>query len=239
MKGSPLAHIVALSGSGISAASGVPTFRGKDGLWENHRAQDLATSDAFGRDPELVWRFYSWRRQLVRGCRPNRAHALLAEVERVVPEFTLITQNVDGLHQRAGNKNVIELHGSLWEMKCSQCGERWKDLAVPLEVFPPSCPRCDSLARPDVVWFGEALNPEVLQLAWEASEAASTMLVVGTSALVQPAASLPLAAKRAGARLLEFNLERTPLTPQADQFLRGPASETLPRWWSEAKEGAR
>jgi NAD-dependent deacetylase len=233
---SELAPMVVLTGAGISAASGVPTFRGPDGLWESHRAQDLATPEAFRRDPELVWRFYAWRRQLVRGCHPNRAHALLAQLENEVSPFTLVTQNVDGLHQRAGNKRVIELHGSLWKMKCIECAESWDDLAVPLEVFPPTCPRCDRLARPDVIWFGEALDPATLSGAWEVVEKARVMLVVGTSVLVQPAASLPLRAKEAGVKVLEFNLDRTPLTSHVEEFHRGPASETLPAWWSAIQD---
>lgn len=229
--------IVVLTGAGVSAESGVPTFRGEGGLWEDHRAQELATPEAFSADPELVWRFYAWRRQLVRGCKPNRGHALLAEIERHSADFTLITQNVDGLHQRAGSQQVLEIHGSLWRLRCPRCGQRWQDLAVPLEELPPRCPHCDSIARPDVVWFGEALDDRLLQASMEAAARAGTFLVVGTSGLVHPAAGLPLLAQRAGGRLIEFNLEQTPLTARADQVWQGPASSQLTAWWTELSAG--
>lgn len=226
---------MALTGAGVSAESGVPTFRGEGGLWGEYRAEELATPQAFKKDPELVWRFYEWRRQLVRGCRPNRAHALLAELERAVGDFMLITQNVDGLHQRAGSRRLVELHGSLWRLKCSTCDQRWRDLAVPLDTIPPSCPRCGELARPDVIWFGEQLDRQRLERARQASERASTFLVIGTSALVEPAASLPRVAARAGATVVEFNLESTPITELAAESYRGPASERLADWWQEQK----
>ncbi len=232
---SNLTPLVALTGAGVSAESGVPTFRGDGGLWENYRAQDLATPEAFERDPELVWRFYKWRRQLVRGCRPNRAHNLLAEIEHEVDDFTLITQNVDGLHQRAGSEAVIELHGSLWRQKCTSCGEKWEDLAVPLEETVPSCPHCGELARPDVVWFTEALARERLRPAYEAVTKANTFLVIGTSSMVEPAASMPGLAKREGAKVIEFNLERTPITKIADEVRQGAASSQLEAWWAEVK----
>lgn len=230
-----LEPVVALTGAGVSAESGVPTFRGEGGLWGEYRAEELATPQAFKKDPELVWRFYEWRRQLVRGCRPNRAHALLAELERAVGDFMLITQNVDGLHQRAGSRRLVELHGSLWRLKCSTCDQRWRDLAVPLDTIPPSCPRCGELARPDVIWFGEQLDRQRLERARQASERASTFLVIGTSALVEPAASLPRVAARAGATVVEFNLESTPITELAAEVYRGPASERLTDWWQEQK----
>ncbi|MFP3854176.1 MAG: NAD-dependent deacylase [Anaerolineales bacterium] len=230
-----LEPIVALTGAGISAESGVPTFRGEGGLWEDYRAQDLATPQAFKDDPELVWRFYAWRRQLVRGCRPNKAHTTLSEIERASDDFTLITQNIDGLHQRAGSQNVIELHGSLWKLRCTRCGENWRDLAVPFEEPIPGCPNCGSNARPDVVWFGESLDESILEKAFAASKRASTFLVIGTSAIVQPAASLPLVAKRQGASLIEFNLERTPISDAADERRQGPASAKLAEWWHEIR----
>jgi NAD-dependent deacetylase len=229
--------IVALTGAGVSAASGVPTFRGPGGLWQGYRAEDLATPEAFNRQPEVVWQFYAWRRQLIRGCRPNRAHACLAEIEHEVVDFTLITQNVDGLHQRAGSRRVIELHGSLWRMRCHDCGDVWEDLAVPLPELPPRCPSCGGLARPDVVWYGESLDGQTLRESETAAETAGTMLVVGTSALVQPAASIPLKAQAASAEVLEFNLERTPLSDHADHVFPGPAAEMLPAWWRRARVG--
>lgn len=228
--------IVALTGAGISAESGVPTFRGEGGLWEDYRAQDLATPAAFNRDPDLVWRFYSWRRQLVRGCQPNKAHAILEDIERHSGAFSIITQNIDGLHQRAGSKNVIELHGSLWRLKCMKCGEGWEDLAVPFEEPIPHCPNCDALARPDVVWFGESLDSETLNRAYHHARSSQTFLVVGTSAVVQPAATLPLVAQQSGARVLEFNLEETPISHQADEVFQGPASTQLAAWWQGVRK---
>lgn len=227
----PLQPIVVLTGAGVSAESGVPTFRGDGGLWEDHRAQELATPSAYARDPELVWRFYSWRRQLVSQCAPNLAHATLVDIERELNDFTLVTQNVDGLHLRAGSRNVIELHGSLWRLRCPACQRRWQDHNVPLDPLPPTCPYCGSIARPDVIWFGEHLDPGLLSQAVTAASRAATMLVVGTSAMVQPAASLANAAKRAGARIVEFNLSRTPLSPLADEVRRGVATQELAAWW--------
>lgn len=231
-----LTPLVALTGAGVSAESGVPTFRGDGGMWENYRAEDLATPEAFGRDPELVWRFYKWRRQLVRGCQPNRAHMLLAEIEHEVDEFTLITQNIDGLHQRAGSESVIELHGSLWRLRCTKCGETWEDLAVPMEEDLPSCPHCGGLARPDVVWFTESLPRKRLGKAYEAVTKANTLLVIGTSSIVEPAASMPKLAKREGAEIIEFNLEETPITGLADEVRRGAASSQLAAWWGEVSD---
>ncbi|MGA9532808.1 MAG: NAD-dependent deacylase [Anaerolineales bacterium] len=226
-----LQPVFVLTGAGISAESGVPTFRGSAGLWENHRAQDLATPTAYARNPELVWRFYAWRRQLVSGCEPNRAHSILVEIERELPDFTLVTQNVDGLHQRAGSRAVIELHGSLWQLRCPACQELWQDLTVPLDPLPPNCPNCGSIARPDVVWFGEHLDPNLLGQAKRAASRAATVLVIGTSSMVQPAAGLALVAKQAGASIVEFNLVETPLSPLADEVRLGAASNQLKAWW--------
>jgi len=221
---------VVLTGAGTSAESGVPTFRGSDGLWRNHRPEDLATERAFWSDPQLVWQFYTWRRDLVAKCLPNLAHRLLADLERRVGDFCLITQNVDGLHQAAGSQRTIELHGSLWTLRCTGCGQRWEDRRTPLPDSLPVCPTCSALARPDVVWFDEALQPSILAAAVSAAGSARTMLVIGTSALVMPAAGLPLIAKRAGARLVEINPAPTPLSDHCDEVLRGPATEMLKSW---------
>jgi NAD-dependent deacetylase len=229
---------VVLTGAGISAESGVPTFRGSDGLWEKYRAQDLATQQAFNQDQHLVWRFYHWRRELVAQCQPNLAHHTLVEIERATNDFTLITQNVDGLHKRAGSEKVIEMHGSLWRLRCTQCPARWRDHEVPLPMSLPSCPECGEVARPDVVWFGEPLESEVLQLAFEAASRAEVLLVVGTSAVIQPAAQLPLLARLNGAQVVEINIERTPLTPLVDEFLQGPATIELVRWWNRNRPKA-
>jgi len=230
------APVVALTGAGISAESGVPTFRGAGGLWRNFRPEDLATPQAFARDPKLVWEWYAWRRELVSQCAPNQAHRTLVEIEEHVGQgaFTLITQNVDGLHEAAGSRNVLRLHGSLWSMRCAREGTLFVDRRVPLNEIPPRCPACGDLLRPDVVWFGEMLDPEILQSAFDASQRARTMIVVGTSALVQPAASLPMVAKRNGARLIEVNPDETPLSSYADEVLRGPAAVELPKWWEAA-----
>ena len=217
-----------LSGAGISAESGVPTFRGPGGLWQNHRPEDLATPEAFARDPELVWRWYNWRRGLIAACRPNPAHHALAALEGRGVELTLITQNVDGLHRLAGSRNLLEIHGSIWRVRCTSCAHAGEDRDPDLPAT-PACPQCGGLLRPDVVWFGESLDPDLLARAWGAAERAEVMLVVGTSAVVQPAASLAEVAGRAGATVIEVNLEPTPNTGRVDIALLGPAGEILPR----------
>ena len=229
--------VVVLTGAGVSAESGVPTFRGAGGLWRSHRASDLATPQAFRNDPKLVWEFYEWRREVISRCQPNIAHVTLALMEQRLPEFALITQNVDGLHQRAGNVNVLTLHGDIWRVRCTVCSYNDTDTRVPFPELPPRCPSCGSLLRPDVVWFGEQLPRVVLERAWTAAARARVMLVVGTSALVQPAASLPIVAQRNGAELIEVNPDQTPLTPFADIHLRGPAGEHLPKWWQGMESG--
>lgn len=220
-------RVVALTGAGVSAESGVPTFRGADGLWGRFRAEDLATPEAFTRDPRLVWEWYEWRRQRVAAVRPNPAHVALAALEARVPEFLLITQNVDGLHAMAGSRRMLELHGSLWRVRCIGCGERREDRRVPLPGKPPRC-ACGALLRPDIVWFGEALDPGIVERAHEASLRAEVALVIGTSSLVYPAASLPQLARAAGAFVIEVNPEQTSLSRLADVWLRGRAAEIVP-----------
>ncbi len=219
--------VVVLTGAGISAESGVPTFRGKDGLWKTYRAQDLATPEAFERDPKTVWEWYDYRRQIVATKRPNPAHVALAELDEKIPHFQLITQNVDGLHLEAGARRVIELHGNLFRVRCTAEGTVFEDREVPLKEIPPHC-RCGALLRPDVVWFGEPIPHDLLERSFEACRHASLMLVVGTSAVVQPAASMPLLARQAGAPVVEINPEETPITPFADISLRGRAGEIVP-----------
>lgn len=230
-----LQPFVALTGAGISAESGIPTFRGDGGIWEQYRATDLATPASFERDPELVWRFYNWRRELVSNCQPNQAHKILAEIENQFSDFTLITQNIDGLHQEAGSRHIIELHGSIWRLRCNDCGHKWQDMRSPIPEPVPACPACSGLARPDVVWFGESLDFGVLQNAHRSSTRAKLMLVIGTSAVVYPAAELPLLGKNAGARLIEINMEDTPLSPYVNERLRGPATQQLAAWWKQNK----
>ena len=221
-------RVVVLTGAGISAESGVPTFRGAGGLWRQHRPEDLATPEAFARGPRLVWEWYDWRRARVAKAEPNPGHLALAQLERRVPNFTLITQNVDGLHQRAGSRRVLKLHGDIWTLHCLGCGLEETNHDVPLREIPPRC-SCGGLFRPGVVWFGEALPADVLRHAMEAAAHAQVFLVVGTSAVVQPAASLPLLAQQNGAKLVEINLEETPLSAQADASFWGKAGELLPR----------
>jgi len=220
--------VVVLTGAGISAESGVPTFRdAQTGLWAQFKPEDLATPEAFRRNPKVVWEWYAWRRQLVAQVEPNAGHRALVELERRVPQFTLITQNVDGLHQRAGSRSVIELHGNLTRTKCFEEGaavDHWEETG---EV-PPRCPRCGGRLRPDVVWFNEMLPPGVFECALAASRSCDVFLSIGTSALVHPAASLPLDALKRGATLVEINPDDTPLTAHVHFRLRGPAGVILP-----------
>jgi NAD-dependent deacetylase len=231
---SEVRSVVVLTGAGISAESGVPTFRGEAGLWRNYHPEDLATPHAFRRDPELVWEWYDWRRGLIGTCRPNNAHHTLAQMELRFEDFVLITQNVDGLHRLAGSKNIIELHGNIWGMRCTRgCQPVWQDRTVPLQEIPPQCPDCGALVRPDVIWFGESLPAGALNKAFLAIRSCQMMLVVGTSAVVQPAASLPLLALQAGAKVVEINPKTTPLSAIVSQVVREPAAMALPRWWAE------
>jgi len=220
--------LVVLTGAGVSAESGIPTFRGPDGLWRQFRAEDLATPEAFARQPALVWEWYDWRRQKIHRVEPNPAHLTLARWEKYFPFFVLITQNVDGLHQQAGSTKILELHGNIWKVRCTKEGKVWENRQVPLNQIPPLCSDCGSLLRPHVVWFGEALPADVLEEAFKACSQARVMLVIGTSALVQPAASLPLFAQQHGATIIEINLEPTPLSTYADFNLYGKAGEILP-----------
>src|SRR5918997_4211733 len=221
-------RVVALTGSGISAESGVPTFReAQTGLWERFDPQGLATPEAFARDPRLVWDWYEWRRDLVKGAEPNAGHVALAEMERCCQAFTLVTQNVDGLHQRAGSSGVIELHGNILRSKCSFEGTMVEDYD-PSE-WPPPCPNCGAPLRPDVVWFGEALPVAAFEAAADAVSSCDLLLSVGTSSLVYPAAALPFEAQKNGAVIVEVNPDETPLTAHADHVLRGPAGEMPPR----------
>jgi len=230
----PARSVCVLTGAGVSRESGVPTFRGEDGLWRKYRAEDLSTPEAFARDPLLVWEWYAWRRELISQAQPNAAHLALAALEARVASrpdghFTLVTQNVDGLHERAGSRNVLRLHGSLWHLRCLRCGAETEDRRVPLDPLPPRCAGngCAGLLRPAVVWFGEPLPESEWRDATLAAAHADVFLVVGASALVYPAASLPWAARQSGARLVEINPDPTPLSDIADCVLRGPASEVL------------
>jgi NAD-dependent deacetylase len=229
--------VAALTGAGVSAESGVPVFRGEEGLWRNYRPEELATPDAFQRNPRLVWEWYNWRRELIGKCRPNAAHETLAQMEKALTDFTLITQNVDGLHQAAGSENVLEVHGNIWRIRCTVCDYLTEDHRVPLPDLPPDCPECGNLLRPDVVWFGEPLPREVLEAAWAAARRCRLMLVIGTSAVVQPAASLPIVALRNEAQLVEINPAETSLSRHAHEVIREPAAEAFPDWWEAHRPG--
>jgi NAD-dependent protein deacetylase/lipoamidase len=224
-------HLVVLTGAGISAESCVPTFRdAQTGLWERFRPEELASPEAFRRDPRLVWEWYAWRRELVSRAVPNAGHLALVELEKRLPAFTLITQNVDGLHQRAGSGErfpVIELHGNIQRTKCFQ-EDRVIDVWEETGEIPPRCPRCAGLLRPDVVWFGELLPAEALSAAFDAAAGCDLFLSVGTSGLVEPAASLPFRALEAHAPVVEINPNPTPLSALATFVLPGPAGEVLP-----------
>lgn len=221
-------RVAVLTGAGISAESGVPTFRGAEGLWKSYRATELATPQAFARDPELVWEFYNWRRGLIGEVTFNPAHKALADLENRVPVFTLVTQNVDGLHLLAGSRNVLEIHGNLWRVRCTGCGRMALDRRTDLGRL-PRCGECGAMLRPDVVWFGESLDPDVLGRAVEAVRACDVMLVIGTSAVVQPAASMAMEAKSQGAVVAEINLEPTEQSRFMDYVLQGKAGEIVPR----------
>ncbi len=220
-------HLIALTGAGISKESNVPTFRGPDGLWNNYDAMELATPEAFSRNPQLVWNWYSWRQGLIGSCTPNPAHYTLAKWEQSKLLKTIITQNVDGLHRRAGSKAVHEVHGDLWALKCTSCSYRGR-LEAPAEGI-PKCPQCNNILRPDVVWFGENLNRTVMVEVYAELEKADTCIVIGTSALVQPAASFPIIVKQHGGKLIEVNVETTPLTSVVDSHLEGKAGDILPQ----------
>jgi NAD-dependent deacetylase len=222
------ARVTILTGAGVSAASGVPTFRGSGGLWRQFRAEELATPEAFSRDPVLVWEWYAWRREVIASCRPNAAHDVIARWSRGFARCTVITQNVDDLHVQAGTANLIRVHGSLWELSCWQgCGTPpWRDEAVPLTPLPPSCPACGGLARPAVVWFGESLPRRELDAAVVACDC-DLFLTVGTSAIVYPAAGLVHEARRRGAFTAEINLEATAASSEVDVAIHGPADQLL------------
>lgn len=221
-------RVTVLTGAGVSAESGVPTFRdAQTGLWAKYRPEQLATPTAFRRNPRLVWEWYEWRRKLVAGAKPNPAHFALAEMERRVPDFCLVTQNVDGLHQRGGSQKIVELHGNIARTKCFDEGtivSKWAET----DDVPPKCPECGGMLRPDVVWFQEALPEAAMELAVRASKSCDVFLSIGTSAVVYPAADLPFVALRGGATVIEINPQATPLTDQAQFVLNGAAGVVLP-----------
>ncbi|HET6674333.1 MAG TPA: NAD-dependent deacylase [Nitrospiraceae bacterium] len=219
--------ITVMSGAGISADSGIPTFRGADGLWRTFRAEDLATPEAFARDPRLVWEWYDWRRGLIAACRPNPAHDAIAQLERRSPDFWLITQNVDGLHREAGSQKLSEIHGNIWMVRCTGCGRVAENREVPLTLL-PACRDCRALLRPHIVWFGESLNPDDLEQCEAALESCDLCLVIGTSGVVYPAAGFAALAKQHGAYVAEINLDPTPNSDLVDAAIRGRAKDIVP-----------
>lgn len=236
-------RVLVLTGAGVSADSGVPTFRGEEGLWRDRRPEELATPEAFARDPRLVWEWYAWRRRTVAGCEPNAAHLALARATARSPGWWIATQNVDDLHRRALRRvepgsgpspaagRLLELHGSLFRTRCTGCGRRREhraEIDASSREGLPRCGACGELLRPDVVWFGEALDSGVLGAATGAARAAEACLVVGTSAVVQPAASLAVLAARSGAALVEVNPGSTPLSGRADAAVRRRAADAVP-----------
>jgi len=218
--------VAVLTGAGISAESGVPVFRGKEGLWSNYRPEELATRGAFRQDPELVWSWYNMRREKLAAVESNDAHRALATLEERVDDFTLITQNVDGLHQKAGSRNILELHGNIWKVRCTGCDKVEYNHDIPIDI-PPYCDKCGKMLRPHIVWFGEMLDPEILGGAHAAIRKCEILLVIGTSGVVHPAASMARIAKDAGACVVEINPDVTPVTDFADLSLRGKATEVV------------
>jgi NAD-dependent deacetylase len=224
----PTTRVAILTGAGVSAESGVPTFRGAEGLWSKFRPEELANFDAFMANPRLVLEWYDYRRELMNTVQPNPGHETLARWEKYFNDFALITQNVDGLHRRAGSTKIHELHGNILKNKCSRCNRpaEWPHKFDPENL--PTC-ECGGLLRPDVVWFGELLPARVIEEAWAKAEACELFFSLGTSAVVQPAASLPMVAKRAGAYVVEVNPEDTPLSGMCDEVFHGPSGEILPQ----------
>ncbi len=228
-------NVVVLTGAGISAESGVPTFRGSDGLWGKLKPEELANFDAFLKNPAVVTEWYAHRREVTRVARPNAAHLALVEMEIMFPHFTLVTQNIDNLHRRAGSMNITELHGNIERNYCLGCGKRYDgDDFDRNNSF--TCSKCGGLIRPDIVWFGEMLPADQWDLAERASAAADVMYVVGTSAVVYPAAQLPMTVKRSGGKIVEVNVEETPLSEFADTSIHGPAAKVLPEIVKRIKE---
>ena len=226
--------MVALTGAGISADSGIPTFRGKDGLWRRFKPEELATPEAFQRNPELVWEWYAWRIKLIKEAEPNPGHLALAELNRMGIVKCVVTQNVDDLHERACTPCLVKLHGDIMTARCTSCGFeiKWKD--VPKGV--PKCPTCCSPLRPAVVWFGEPLPLEAIERAERLFSEARVAMVIGTSAAVMPAGELPLLTKSNGGIIIEVNPEPSALEPYVDIAIRERASVALPKILEEVRK---
>ncbi len=221
-------HIAVLTGAGISAESGIPTFRGTDGLWRGKDPAELFTPEALADDPLQIWQFYDELRTRIARAEPNAGHRALAALAQG-RAVTIATQNIDGLHQRAGSREVIELHGTLWALRCAACAFAAEDTRAPLPALPPRCPRCDGILRPDIVLYTEALPAPAVEGAWHTAQTCDLMLVVGTSGVVYPAAGLPRVAQAHGATLVEINPYPTALSAAMDYALRAPATVALPQ----------
>ncbi len=223
--------LTVLTGAGISKASGIPTFRGKDGLWSKYSPSELATYQAFTKNPKLVWQWYNYRRKIIKPAKPNAAHYAISELERIFKDnFTLITQNIDSLHRQAGNKNILELHGNIFETKCLICDRIYFDDTIYKDdELPPKCKFCGGKVRPNVVWFGENLDRDILDQAMAASAQCDVFLCIGTSGIVQPAASLPKIASDIKAFVIEINVEYSGVSIYADEVIIGKAEEVLPK----------
>ena len=230
---------VVLTGAGISAESGVPTFRGKEGLWGKFKPEQLASMDAFMSSPKIVWEWYNWRRDLIAKVKPNAGHAALVNLENLIDEFTLVTQNVDNLHVLAGSKSILELHGNIFRNKCMDCNALYEEEG---DINPdkiPACTQCNGKIRPDIVWFGEMLDSDIINTAFQRAEEAELFFAIGTSALVHPAASLLVVAKQHGAILIEINVERTALSDIVDYHFEGKSGQFLPELVEQLKEQVR
>ena len=225
-------RVCVLTGAGVSAESGVPTFRGRDGVWKKYDPMKLASPAGFAADPRTVWEWYRLRQGVIAQAEPNAAHATLSTMASRYSRFSVVTQNVDGLHQKAGSREVLELHGSIWRLRCTAEGTL-SEISGPVEDIPPHC-MCGALLRPDVVWFGEPLRGDVVRSAAEAASEADVILVVGTSSIVYPAAVLPTMTRDTGGYVVEVNAETTPLSPFADVSITGSAGVVLPRIWARA-----
>jgi NAD-dependent deacetylase len=229
--------VAVLTGAGISAESGVSTFRGEEGLWRKFKPEELATVDAFLRNPELVWEWYQHRRQILSRVQPNPGHLALRDLEEKFDHFTLITQNIDGLHQKAGSAEVVELHGNIRRSRCQKCGRIYETIDHHREGAIPRC-ACGGPIRPDVVWFGESLPPDAIEAAHRSASRCDLFFSIGTSAVVYPAASFPMVALHRGAYVVEINTEPTVITSQVHLSLRGKSGEILPKLVEALGEGS-
>jgi NAD-dependent deacetylase len=221
-------HIVFFTGAGVSAESNIPTFRGNEGIWTKFKPEELANFNAFIKNPQLVWEWYAARKRIIHESQPNAGHYAITKMEKLVPCVSVITQNIDNLHRRAGSSKVFELHGNIERNYCIKCGKKYSDDLLNHSELPPICTTCGGLVRPDVVWFGEFLPSD----EWKASEKAASecdvFFSLGTSGIVYPAASIPQIAKQAGAYLIEINPEETPISTYADITILGKSGIVLP-----------